>query len=91
MTIIAQPITEQVTEQESSAEAWARMARLSTEAAAHRQAAQRLYTERDEIARDLLDQGCTVVALARVCGTSSQAMGYATGRWKRHPAKPKQR
>lgn len=62
-----------------------RLATLTRRAEALRAEAHALTEERNDLARALLEQGWTLADLAQKAGCSPQAMGFATGcyrRWK---------
>lgn len=62
-----------------------RLADLTVRAQALRAEAHALTEERNDLARALLEQGWTLADLAQKAGCSPQAMGFATGcyrRWK---------
>lgn len=60
---------------------------INEQASHHYEQAMHLYAERDELARNLARRGATIASLARACGTTGQAMGFAIGRWTRTRSK----
>lgn len=60
---------------------------IASDAAHHHAQAMRLHAERDSLAEDLARRGASVASLARACGTTPQAIGFAIGRWTRHKSK----
>lgn len=60
-----------------------RLADLTRRAEALRAEAHALIEERNELALGLLDEGMSLPRLAAAAGVSKQALGFATGRYKR--------